>query len=128
MRNQKGNLMKKSILTLSLLACLPAFADNTPQLQQLQQQINTLNQKVAALEQTNSTTSNPLQNWVGLDTAAPFGSLSKNQLPEMLLKNQSLYPSMLTLGGQVQVDTQAWGGTYQKPNTAYANGDGVVLA
>ncbi len=105
--------MKFNVFTLSILICTInwTFADNDTTLQQqanlnqLQAQINTLQMQVNNLQPDSQS------GVLGLDTAVPFGTLSKVQMPEALLTTRGNTPPALVLGGQVETDLQYWNGS-----------------
>jgi hypothetical protein len=71
-----------------------AYADPSSAVDQLQTQINALQAQINQLDQVHQ---NALSNVIGLDTADPFGTLSKVNMPLQLLKNRSQNSAALTL-------------------------------
>lgn len=119
--------MKLKMISLAMvLATGPLFADSSSAVNQLQAQINALQAQINQLDQTNQTA---FSHVVGLDTADPFGTLSKVNMPLQLLKNRNQNPAALTLGGQIESDLQDWNGdaiqTHTK--TQYEQGSSVAL-
>ncbi len=112
--------MKLKLVTASLFALTTSslFADTNAALSALQAQINALQTQVNAM----GTPAGGLG--VGLDTASPFGTLSKVQMPLQLVKNRNSATPTVVLGGQLEADLQAWNGsnltTHQ--GTPYGNG------
>lgn len=97
--------MKLKLLSITMaLAVSPLFADSQTALDQLQAQINTLQTQVNQM-----TSSTATAQAVGLDTANPFGALSKVFMPLQLVKTREQGKSLL-LGGQIEGDLQYWDG------------------
>ena len=119
--------MKLKMISLAMvLATGPLFADSSSAVSQLQTQINALQAQVNQLAQTNQSAFNSV---IGLDTADPFGTLSKVNMPLQLLKNHNQNSAALTLGGQVETDLQYWNGDsiQTHPTTQYEQGSNVAL-
>lgn len=117
--------LKLIAASITLALCPLSFADTEASLAQLQSQINVLQAQVAHI-------GDPLSSMnIGVDMAAPLGTLSKVQMPLQLVANRSSNPAAVILGGQLEVDLQDWGGsniaTHQK--VSYGNnGSGTSLA
>ncbi len=119
--------MKLKIFSFAMaFATSPVFADSESMVNQLQMQINTLQAQVNQLDQESQSA---LSSVIDLDTADPFGALSKVNMPLQLLKNRSQNPATLTLGGQIETDLQYWNGDsiQTHPTTQYEQGSSVAL-
>jgi hypothetical protein len=119
--------VKLKMISLAMLcATSSVFADSSDSVSQLQMQINALQAQVNQLEQTNQSA---LSNQIGLDTADPFGTLSKVNMPLQLVKNRTQNSAPLTLGGQIETDLQYWNGNTipTHATTQYEQGSSVAL-
>lgn len=153
--------MKVKVLVTSLSALLisSVYADNSSwtnlnsgntqataaqqaQLNQLQAQINTLKSQINNQGNLSSNNGNlgmladQINRGVFNDYEHPFGNLPDTGLSYALLQEQNVYnKAVLTVGGQVEADIQAWGGnnlnvvpgTYNGNESAYDNGSALSL-
>ncbi len=115
--------MKLKLLSMAMaLAVSPLFADSQTTLDQLQAQINALQTQVNQMTQTTA-----IDQAVGLDTANPFGALSKVFMPLQLVKTREQGKS-LVLGGQIEGDLQYWGGDDLATSSGAQYGSGSSVA
>lgn len=92
-----------AILLIMSASSLCADPSQQEALNSLQSQINALQSQIANMQ-------NPA-NVIGLDTAIPFGTMSKVEMPLALIKARNTNTAPIVIGGQVEADVQYWNGT-----------------
>ena len=104
------NLQRLTLSLLTLFGFSTAYADDS--VNALQNQINTLQNQINNLQNNQVA----LPSIVMSDFSNPFSAMSDTIFPLSIMQSKSDFKAPLILGGELEIDLQAWGGQLFETN------------
>jgi hypothetical protein len=118
--------LKPLIYSLSPLFIFSiAYADATPSIEILQNQINALQSQINALQ-----TENTASSMIMSDASNPFSAMSDTLFPLGVMQAKPSFTAPLILGGELEMDIQTWGGSFSTRidrTTTYQDGSDIAV-